>query len=266
MKVVIIKMNKEKENTNRYRIHSIDKAMDLLELLAEKPLGLLELAERLNRPKSSLYRIITTLEERGYITRDEENDKYCIGLKTLELTKNLLENNTLSNVSRFDMQRLVDKTGESANLGVLSGEEILYVAVLEGTHQLKFTETVGSRAPLHASAIGKAIAAHLPEEKLNQLLEKRVLNKITPKTIDNQERFKKELKYVRENGYALDDEEVATGARCIAAPIFNMFGRVEAAISISGAIHRLPDEKLKELSSHVIKATHNISQKLGFDK
>lgn len=253
------------QNSNRYRINSIDKAIDLLELLAEKPLGLLELAERLNRPKSSLYRIITTLEDRGYITRDEENEKYCIGLKALELTKKLLENNTLNNLSRFEMQRLVEQTGESVNLGVLSGDEILYVAVLEGTHQLKFTETVGSKAPLHATAIGKAIAAHLSEEKLSRLLEKKEFIKFTPNTIDSEGTFRKELKIVRETGYALDDEEIATGARCIAAPIFNMFGRVEAALSISGAIHRLSDEKLDELSQLVISATQNISLKLGFN-
>lgn len=253
------------QNSNRYRINSIDKAIDLLELLAEKPLGLLELAERLNRPKSSLYRIITTLEDRGYITRNEENEKYCIGLKALELTKKLLENNTLNNLSRFEMQRLVEQTGESVNLGVLSGDEILYVAVLEGTHQLKFTETVGSKAPLHATAIGKAIAAHLSEEKLSRLLEKKEFIKFTPNTIDSEEKFRKELKIVRETGYALDDEEIATGARCIAAPIFNMFGRVEAALSISGAIHRLSDEKLDELSQLVISATQNISLKLGFN-
>lgn len=258
-------MQKQTENASRYRINSIDKALDLLELLAEEPLNLLELAERLDRPKSSLYRIITTLEERGYITREEETEKYCLGLKTLKLTKNLLENNTLRNVSRFAMQDLLSITGESVNLGVLTGEEILYVAVLEGTHQLKFTEVVGSKAPFHASAIGKVIAAHLPDEQLDRLLAKITFEKLTPKTIDNKEDYIQELKIIKERGHALDNEEVATGARCIAAPIFNMFGRVEAAISISGAIHRMPDNQLTQLSAHVIDAAKTISTKLGYD-
>lgn len=258
-------MSKSKKDVSRYTINSIDKALDLLEILSEEPLNLLELVERLEQPKSSLYRIISTFERRGYITREEENGKYCIGMKTLELTKNLLESNTLSNVSRVEMQRLVAKTGESVNLGVLSGDEILYIAVLEGEHQLKFTEMVGSKSPVHATAIGKALSAYLPDEQLNLLIEEMEFKKVTPNTIDNKKQFYDVLKSVKENGYALDDEEIVIGARCIAAPIFNMFGKVEAAVSISGAVHRLSDQNLNGMAAHVISTAQSISRKLGFD-
>lgn len=254
-----------KKDSNRYTINSVDKSLDLLELLAEEPLNLIELVERLKQPKSSLYRIITTFEKRGYITRVDGDGKYCLGLKTLELTKNLLEENSLVKVSDSEMRKLAESTGESVNLGVLTGENILYVAVIDGSHPLRFTETVGSTGPVHCTAIGKALASHLPEAQLNSLIEKINFTKITSKTMDNNEKFIEELHMVKKKGYALDDEEVATGARCIAAPIFNIFGNVKAAISISGAAHRLSDEKLEHLSAQVIEAANNISKKLGYE-
>ncbi|WP_368652240.1 IclR family transcriptional regulator [Ornithinibacillus sp. 4-3] len=259
-------MSETQKNSNRYTINSIDKALDLLEILSEKSFNLLELVEQLDQPKSSIYRMITTFEKRGYITREKEDGKYCLGLKMLELTKNLLEKNTLISVANAEMQKLVSKTGESVNLGVLDGNEILYVAVFEGEHQLKFTEALGSKSPIHATAIGKTLAAYLPNEQLNELLQEIEFKKITPNTITNKTEFNKELEFVREKGYALDNEEIAIGARCIAAPIFDMFGNIEAAISISGAVHRLSNEQFNEMTNEVVSSAQSISRKLGFDK
>ncbi|WP_088049442.1 IclR family transcriptional regulator [Virgibacillus dakarensis] len=261
-----MELQSNKEKSTRYSITSIDKAIDLLEVLSKNPLNLIELSEILNRPKSSLFRIISTLENRGYISREKETGKYCLGMKTLTLTKNLIENNKLSKVSKAEMKDLVRKTGESVNIGTLSFGDVVYVAVEEGIHQLKFTEVIGSTSPFHATAIGKVIAAHLPTEDLNELVRKRELKKITPNTITDKKQLLEELKKVKDNGYAIDDNEVALGAKCIAAPIFDMFGEVEAAISISGSIHRLKPEKIEEVSCLVKQAAINISQQLGYNQ
>mgnify|MGYP001201168837 CR=1 FL=1 len=255
-----------KKETNRYTINAVDKALDLLELLAEKPMNLLEIVERLNQPKSSVYRLITTFEDRGYINRVDGDGKYCLGLKTLELTKNLLEDNTLLKVARSEMEKLANNTGESVNLGIISGEHILYVDVIEGSHPLKFAEKVGTTGPIHCTAIGKVIASQLSEKELKNLLDKIKFTKKTPNTIDSKDKFIEELQRIKKKGYALDDEEIVTGARCIAAPIFNMFGNVKAAISISGAAHRISDDNLENLSSQVIEAANNISKLLGNEK
>src|SRR5690625_273884 len=108
-------MTNNKRNT-RYRINAVDKGLTLLELLAETPLNLIEITEKLEQPKSSVYRLITTFESRGYIQRDDD-EKYCIGFKVLELSKNVVQENKLTVVARKEMQRLVDITGETTNLG-----------------------------------------------------------------------------------------------------------------------------------------------------
>lgn len=253
-----------KEN-DRYTINSIEKALEVLEILAEKEsLNLIELAEVTNRPKSSLFRIITTLENKGYITRNDNNDKYCLGIKLLELTKKLLENNTIRNASLIEMNKLLHKYGETINLGVWKDGEITYIEVLEGTHQLRFTDVVGSKAPFHAAAIGKAIICYLSDEEIAGLVGTGNLPSFTPNTICDFEELKKELSKVKKNGYAIDNEEITIGARCIAAPIFNMFGKVEYAISLSGTIHRINDSNIDEVVKDVQTAAKNISQKMGY--
>ena len=189
---------KNQKESNRYTINVVDKALDLLELLAEEPMNLLEIVERLNQPKSSVYRLITTFEERGYITRVDGDGKYCLDLKLLELTKKLMENNTLLKVARSEMERLAEITGESVNLGVISGKNILYVDVIEGSHPLRFVEKVGSRGPIHCTAIGKILVSNMSETEIINLLEKIEFTKETPKTIDNKDDFLKEIKKIKE--------------------------------------------------------------------
>ncbi|MDN4075991.1 IclR family transcriptional regulator [Fictibacillus terranigra] len=255
---------KESINTERYKINTLEKAFDLLEILAKKnSLNLTELSAHLEQPKSSLYRIITTLELRGYISRDETNDKYCLGTKTLELTKNFLEGNTLLNVSKSKMDHLVQTTGESVNLGILKNHEILYVASIEGSNPLKFTEVVGAKAPFHATAIGKAITANLPLEQFNAMISDNKLYPLTENTICSMKQLMVELQLTKERGIAIDNEEVVLGAKCIAAPIFNMFGKVIAAISVSGSKYNFTDENLSHIITEVKGAAEQISKELG---
>ncbi|MBP1933325.1 IclR family transcriptional regulator [Ammoniphilus resinae] len=253
------------KNNDRYTINSIEKALDLLELLAEKEnLNLLELAELTNRPKSSLFRIITTLENRGYIARSENNDKYCLGLKILDLSKQFLEKNNIRNAALAEMNALLHKYGESVNLGILKDGEITYVEVLEGTHQLRFKDEVGSKAPFHATAMGKVILAYLSDEEMNQLLPEENMDAFTPYTIVDLAELKKQLPVIKSVGYAVDTQEIVLGVKCIAAPIFNMFGKAEAAISLSGTIHRIHDGNIDAISKDVVLAARNISRKMGF--
>lgn len=260
-------MNNKNSNSDRYIISSIDKALDVIEALAEhEGLNLLELAELLNKPKSSVYRIIFTLEKRGYIARSEENGKYVLGYKQLALTRHLLEKNSLRNCALPEMQQLSDKYAETVNLGVLSEGEVLYIEMIEGTHSLRMNESVGSTSPFHATAIGKAIAAHSSQEIIDALLALKTLRKMTPNTIVDLNVFKEELASIKAQGYAVDDQEIVQGARCIAAPIFNLSGKVEGAISISGAIHRYPADKIPAIAADVKKMANNISIKLGYTK
>jgi DNA-binding IclR family transcriptional regulator len=250
---------------DRYAIHSVEKAFDVMEVLSQyDSLNLVELSELLGQPKSSLYRIILTLEKRCYITRDDSTGKYCLGLKPLEITRNVLEKNKLRSLAVPEMNRLVQKYDDTVNLGLLSGESIIYVEILEGTYSLRMSEKIGSKAPFHASAMGKTILSFLPEAEIVRYVSKENFQIFTPNTIVDINQLKQQLVMVRTQGYAFDDEEIVQGARCIAAPIFNMFGKIVGAISLSGAVHRLSDEAIVGIATDVKRSTDIISRKLGY--
>ncbi|GGD86180.1 IclR family transcriptional regulator [Paenibacillus nasutitermitis] len=254
-----------KEKQDRYAIQSIEKAMDVIEVLStHDSLSLIELAELVNQPKSSLYRIILTLEKRGFISRSEEDGKYCLGYKQLVMTKNLLERSSLRNASQTEMIRLVDKFGDTVNLCVLFEQEILYVDIIEGTYALRMSDKVGSKSPFHATATGKAISAFLPEETVKDMIKAKGLPPLTPNTITDEQTFINELNRIKEQGFALDNEEIVQGARCIAVPLFDMFGRIQGAVSLSGALHRLPDEQIGAIADVIKEAGVQISRKLGY--
>ncbi|KIL40345.1 hypothetical protein SD70_13950 [Gordoniibacillus kamchatkensis] len=258
-------MSKETDDKQeRYTIQSIDKALDLIELLAERgSLSLIELTELLNQPKSSTYRIVLTLENRGFISRSDEDGKYCLGYKQLIITRNLLERNNFRTAALPEMKRLSTLYGDTVNLGVLVDGQILYVEIIESTHALRMTDTVGSRAPFHATAMGKSIAAHLTDQVVRELVKQYGMPALTKNTITTYEKLTEELNKIRRNGYALDDQEIVEGARCIAAPVFGMFGNVYGAISVSGPMHRYTPEKIPELARQVMAAAAAVSLKMG---
>ncbi|QJD86369.1 IclR family transcriptional regulator [Cohnella herbarum] len=253
------------EKTERYTIQSIDKALDLIELLAEHgTLSLIELTEKLEQPKSSTYRIILTLENRGFISRSDEDGKYCLGYKQLMLTRNLLERNTLRSAALQEMKKLSDRYGDTVNLGVLLDGQVLYVEIIESTHPLRMTDSIGSRSPFHATAIGKAIASRMSDDAVRELAGSYGLPVITPSTISTEAGLLEELGRIREQGYALDDEEIVEGARCVAAPVLDLHGRPVGAISLSGAMHRFKEELLPEISAQIVEAALAVSRKLGY--
>lgn len=253
------------KNKQRYIINSIEKAFDVIETLAvHQSLNLIELSEILDQPKSSVYRILLTLEHRGYIMRDSRDGKYRTGLKFLEISKNILEHNSLRTATSSEMNKLVHKYGDTVNLGVLQEHEIIYIDIREGTNALRMIDDIGSVAPIHASSIGKAIAAHIDEQLLDNILENTKLEALTKNTIIDKNELKKELQTVKDNGYAIDDEEVVRGAKCVAAPIFNLFGQVEGAISLSGAVHRFSDDQINQIIADITQSAKIISQKLGY--
>jgi len=252
------------DKTERYTIQSIDKALDLIELLAEHgTLSLIELTELLEQPKSSTYRIVLTLENRGFISRSDDDGKYCLGYKQLTITRNLLERNTLRAAALPEMKKLSELYGDTVNLGVLLDGQVLYVEIIESTHPLRMTDTIGSRSPFHATAMGKAIAARLPVDEVRGLAVQYGLRPYTPNTIRSMDELLEDLATIRGQGYAFDDEEIVEGARCVAAPVIGPDGRPAGAISLSGAMHRFKPGRLPEVSDQVRLAALAVSRKLG---
>lgn len=251
---------------DRYIINSVSRALFLIDTFAEHgPMNLLELTELTGLPKSSVYRNLLTLQKHDYVIKTDTTQKFYLGPKLLKITKRLLDNNDLIEKATHDMNLLAKKYNDTVNLGILfNNDEIIYVKIIEGTYSLKMSDALGATLFLHATAIGKSIGAFLPEATVEKIIDKWGLPKLTKNTIIDKQVLFEELAKIRKQGYSVDDEESVIGARCVAAPIFNLQNEVIAAISLSGAIHRFPENKIKQIAENVKETALNISQKLGY--
>ena len=243
----------------------VTKVLRILEALQSSPTGLQlkDIAQVTNINKSTAYRFLAHLESEGYLFRDDAG-AYIVGPKLARLASGVAYHATLRTVSRPVMQRLWVVTTETVNLAVISGLDILYLDVLESSHSFRLVSQVGSRRPLHCTALGKAMLAFLNENERNSALVSLRLEKLAPRTITSIPRLKKELEKIREQGYAVDDEEAGVGSRCVGAPIFDQSGNVAAAISVSGPITRVDRTKLMETAKAVREGAQTISRNLGY--
>ncbi|RAK16621.1 IclR family transcriptional regulator [Anoxybacillus vitaminiphilus] len=252
----------ERENM----VKSVSRALDIIGIVSSEKngLGVTEIAKQMDINKSSVYRILSTLVQYGYMEQDEETSRYKLGYKFLEMSSKLLESIDLRKEAKPYLQQLEKETNEVIHLVVYDQGEVIYIEKLEGTETLRMHSKVGKRAPMHCTAVGKAILAHLPSNVVLDILERKGMPKHTDKTITNQDEFLKELAQVKQKGYALDLEENEYGIRCIAVPIFDHAGKVVAAVSISGPTIRMTDERIKQLQPRMLQIGKQISARLGY--
>lgn len=244
----------------------VTKVLRILEALQASPTGLQlkEIAERTAINKSTAYRFLAHLETEGYLFRIDSG-AYIVGPKLARLGSGMAYHATLRNISRPIMQRLWVTTTETVNLGVISGLDVLYIDVLESSHSFRLVSQVGSRRPLHCTALGKAMLAFLDETERKSALASLRLDKYAPRTITSSGRLIKELARVAQQGFAVDDEEAGAGSRCVGAPIFDQSGKVAAALSVSGPITRVNREKLLAVAQEVKGGAQLISRNLGYE-
>ena len=249
----------------RYTIAVLTKALDLIDLLdAHESLTLTELSARSGINKVTALRILANLEGRGYVERDEATGRYRLGVRLLQLGMRKTEGLDLRTVARPILKRLHADTDETVNLAIPGPDGIFYIDILESPLGLRMAATIGARDDYHATALGKAILANLPPAAQEETLRRQRLPKKTPRTIVEPGALARELDLVRKRGYAVDDEENETGARCVAAPIFDHRGRVVAAISVSGPASRLTADREAELAARVKATSQQISALMGY--
>lgn len=251
---------------DRYAVQVVDRALDLLETLrdAGRPLGLQELCGRLRMVKSSCFRLLCTLERRGYVERVEDGGRYRLGATWLIYRGAVNDRRPLTEVALPHMHRLLEAYGETINLGVMRDGEVLYLEMLESPHSFRMAARVGTRSPMHSTALGKAIAAYLPDEDVETILQSRGLPALTPRTITSRAAWKRELARTRARGYAEDNGETEPEASCIGVPFFGSDNDVVAAISLSGPTSRVRAVKPAAVRS-LIEAGQAISHALGYD-
>lgn len=248
-------------------VKSVSRALDIITIVSLKKggLGVTEISKQIDINKSSVYRILSTLVQYGYIEQDSETERYKLGYKFLEVSSKLLESIDLRSEARQYLQELENTTNEVIHLVVYDQGEVVYIEKLEGNETLRMHSKVGKRAPMHCTSVGKAILAYLPSNVVLNILEQKGMPMHTDKTITNKDDFLQELIQVRIKGYALDLEENEYGITCIAVPIFDHSGKVIAAVSISGPTMRMTDQRIDLLQLQMIQIGKKISTRLGFE-
>ena len=245
---------------------AVERALAMLEAVAQEPEGLsnAEISRKLQIPKSSASYILRTLETQAYLNRDPGTGKYRVGLKILSLSRGALSGIDVREVALPIMRHLVEKTNLTCHLAILDGPDAVYIEKVEPTGFLRVDTWVGRRMKVHATSVGKALVAHIPQEKLEKIIAQAGMEKRTPKTITTIPRLLKELEKVRTQGYAVDDEENNVGARCVGAPVFNQQGIIEAAVGLSGTINQVNTHTMPRILEALKDAARHVSMQLGY--
>lgn len=254
-----------KAKTDIYYIEVLGKTMDILDAFvrSEKPLlSLQQLSVETGLNKNTVFRVLYTLAEHGYVSK--ENHLYRLGQKVADLRSAQLHGQDLVTVASPYLTSLRDEFGETVNLGVLNGGTVCYVDVRECNKRIRLAERIGGTDPLHSTALGKAQLAFLPPDEVRSLLKQWGMKKYTEHTITSISALQSELKSIRSAGYAVDNQESMLGAFCVAAPILNTAQQPVGAISVAGPMLRFDRSQLSRVNSALRKAAGEIQRKLGY--
>jgi IclR family transcriptional regulator, KDG regulon repressor len=257
-----------KKEKTEYIIQAVSHALDLLEQFHDDvdELGVTELSKRLKLHKNNVFRLLATLESRGYIEQNKVTENYRLGLKTLELGQTFIRQMGLLRQSRPILEGIVKECNETSYVAILKDFHIIYLDVVETDLTVRVVPRVGSRLPAYCTAAGKVQIAYMTDDELEQYLPKE-LKRFTPHTRADRDELKRELKVIAEQGFAIDNEELDVGVRCAGAPIRDYTRRIVGAVSVSGPSMRFSDERMeKELIPLVKRAAEEISLKLGYHK
>ncbi|MEJ2698130.1 MAG: IclR family transcriptional regulator [Desulfuromonadales bacterium] len=258
-----------KKEKAEYIIQAVSHALDLLEQFHGEvdELGVTELSKRLKLHKNNVFRLLATLESRGYIEQNKATENYRLGLKSLELGQTFIKQMGLLRQAKPILERLVKDCNETSYVAIFKEGYVVYLDVVETDLTVRVVSRVGSRLPAHCTAAGKVHLAFMSDEELEALFPEQQLKAYTSKTITDRDALKAELKKVVDQGYALDNEELDPGVRCVAGPIRDYTRRIVGAVSVSGPSMRFTDERIeKELIPLVMQASQDLSTRLGFHK
>jgi DNA-binding IclR family transcriptional regulator len=251
---------------SQYLVPAIKRSFDVIDLLAQRDVGMTvsEIHRALHLPLSSAAAILYTLQALGYIEKNPQSSRYSLGFKLLSLSQRLVDQMDLVGRCHNLLEELAVETGLTSHVAVMRDGESMYVDRVPGSGLIQFSSYVGMRWTLHASGVGKALLAFLPEEELARILKYLPLTKITPYTITLKSQFEKQLQHFRRCGYAWEVSEGEAGVACVAAPIMGLQGAVLAAVSVTGTTHQISEEKIPSLGAAVKRFADLMSARLGY--
>jgi IclR family transcriptional regulator, acetate operon repressor len=245
-------------------LQSVTRALRSLEMIAEAgELGVTELGRRLGVHKATASRLAATLADRGLVERDPVTDKYRLGFGLIRLAGAAMAGLDLVSTARPILEDLADRTRETVNLGVVSGDGVIYIDQITGTRSIVAVSWVGRRTPLHATSNGKVLLAYMDDRELERHLQT-PLDAATDRTITDPERLRAQLQEIRTRGYAQTLEELEEGLNAVAAPVRQADGEVVAGLSVSGPAFRMRPMDLPRVGRLTMEAAASISRRLGY--
>ncbi len=244
---------------------ALEKALDVLDAVGASPSGLsqAELGERLDLPRTTLYRLLGALVARGLLRRDPMRRVYCLGMRCFEYARKAYAMPDLVAAAGIELRALRDMTGETTYLATRDGLEVVSLERCDGAHSLRSHSELGERKPLHSTSQGKAVLAALPASTRDALIKDLTLHPVTPRTITDRRRLQAEIKLTAQRGWSIDDEEMVPGVRCCGAAIVDAQGQVRGALSVAGPAFRLTLERLELIGPEVVEAARRVGAQLS---
>jgi len=247
-------------------LKTVEKAAKVLKTIArqEDSIALTDLSSTLSIPPSSLHRLLASLKKVGFVKQDPKTSEYTTGDQLFSLALRVTQNMDLREIAHPYLEKLMKETGETANLVIPAPDfkEVIYVNQVESKANVRGFSLIGSRAPIHATGVGKVLLADMDWPEVIEILGEDDLEKLTENTITDVDQLREELEQVKEQGFALDREECEEGGACVAAPVEDHSGEVIAALSISGPASRILDGSLSRLVEETKRQAEELSQAL----
>lgn len=246
---------------------SVRRALSVMDYLSNhtgtRGLSLTEIANGMKINKSTLFRLLVTLQEFDLVEKDPETECYWLGLKTLHWADACLSSIQLSRIASPFLHDLMEATRETVHLVLYDKGEVVYIDKVDSPHSIRMVSRIGAHMPAYSTAVGKVFLAYLPESNYQETVA-RGLHPRTANTLTTPQALRKNLEEIRQRGYAVDNEENEPQVRCVGAPIFGHTSQIVAAISISGPASRMPLEQVEQLGQVVKRTAEQISKHLGF--
>lgn len=255
-----------KQSTDKYKIRSVDRALRVMMCFATVGPELTsdEIGAAVGLHKSTVYRMLATLEASQFVERSPDGEIYRLGAASVLLGTTALGEMDLPRVARPHLQSLMRSSGETVHLVVINGGSGLVIDKIDSERSVRMTSSIGYRSPLHCTGAGKVLLAHMPPPEIEAFFAEEDLLEYTQETITDPEQLCQHLEQIRRQGYALDAEENEPGLRCLAAPIHDYSGTVIASVSVSGPSTRMGADVLPPLRHTLLEHTGAISRELGY--
>jgi len=266
--VVNAKLQRSKAPVERYRIHVIDRAAQILDCFGfdHQELSVSEIGFKTGLHRSTAHRILMALEYNDLIKQNPSTGKYHLGIKLFKLGHQAVSQLNLREICRPFLSRLMNDTKETIHLAVLDDDQVLYLDKVEGPHALRMPSRVGRHIPTYCTSLGKAMLSCLDDQEVKSILRRQTLKPHTENTVKNINQLLADLRSVRKRGYAVDNEEIEIGLRCVGAPLRDYTGGMVGAISVAAPSARLSEKNTPVIGRMVIAIAAGISEKLGFEK